>query len=259
LPLNKKHDKLIKEEFARQADSMPMSTLFTSEDILDRIKSAAHLTGKSRVLDLGCGPGIVTEAFASDAGEVFAFDLTPEMMFQVSQRCEESGLRNVHLTMGHAEKLPFRDASFDVVVTRLTFHHFPDPKAVISEINRVIRPDGSIVIADIFSSENPEEAKLHNALEVLRDPSHLRMLSRTELKNLVKTTGLVIELEDSWIREREFGEWLQITNAPERSEPLYAIMQSLAKANVKAGIDLRTDGATVNFNHQWILLKAKKV
>jgi ubiquinone/menaquinone biosynthesis C-methylase UbiE len=63
------HDRLIREEFARQIDSMSMSPTFTSSDILDRIKSAARLTSSSRVLDLGCGPGIITEAFADDAGE----------------------------------------------------------------------------------------------------------------------------------------------------------------------------------------------
>jgi ubiquinone/menaquinone biosynthesis C-methylase UbiE len=252
------HDKLIREEFARQVDSMPMSPMFASSDILDRIKSAARLTGSSRVLDLGCGPGIVTEAFADDAGEVVAFDIAPEMIHHAFQRCKEAGQANVHFVVGHAERLPFQEASFDIIVTRLTFHHFPDPGTVISEMSRVIRSGGNIIIADIVSSAVLEESKLHNALEVLRDPSHVKMLSCTDLKHIVRSAGLVIEAEDGWIREREFGEWLQITNAPERSEPLYVIMQSLAKAGAKAGIDLRTNGTTVKFNHRWILLTAKK-
>jgi hypothetical protein len=126
-------------------------------------------------------------------------------------------------------------------------------------MNRVIRPDGSIVIADIVSSEVSEESRLHNALEVLRDPSHVKMLSYTDLKHLIIAAGLVIEAEDGWIKEREFGEWLQITNAPERSEPLYAIMQSLAKVGAKAGIDLRISGTTVKFDHRWILFTARKI
>lgn len=254
----KEHDELIREEFARQSSSMPISPVFTSSDILDRIESAACLASSSRVLDLGCGPGIITEAFADDVGEMVAFDIAPEMMYSVLQRCRKAGQENVHFVIGHAERLPLHKASFDTIITRLTFHHFPDPKTVISEMSRVLRPDGNIVIADIVSSELPEEARLHNALEVLRDPSHVKMLSCTDLKHLVRSAGLFIEAEDSWIKEREFGEWLQITNAPERSEPLYAIMQSLAKANVRAGIDLQTDGATVKFVHRWLLLTAKK-
>ena len=256
---NNKHNKLIREEFARQVDSMPMSPIFTSSDILDRIKSAARLTSSSRVLDLGCGPGVVTETLAADAGEIIAFDIAPEMIYHAFQRCEEAHLANVGFVVGHAERLPFHESSFDIVVTRLTFHHFPDPRAAISEMSRVIRSDGSIIIADVVSSEVPEEAKLHNALEVLRDPSHVKMISCTGLKNLIRSAGLVIEAADCWIREREFGEWLQITNAPERSEPLYTIMQRLAKANVKAGINLRINGTTVKFDHQWVMLTAKKI
>lgn len=254
----KEHDKLIKEEFARQADSMSTFPVFTSSDILDRIKSAACPTSNSRVLDLGCGPGIVTEAFANDAGEVVAFDLTPEMIRNALTRCKGAGQTNVHFVIGHAERLPFQDASFDVVITRLTFHHFSNPKVVISEMSRMIRSDGRLVIADIVSSDVAEESRLHNALEVLRDPSHVNMLSCIALKDLVKEAGLVIEMEDNWIVEREFIEWLQITNAPERSEPLYVIMQELAKANIKAGIGLRIKETMVKFNHRWLLLTLRK-
>ncbi len=255
---NVNHHKLIKEEFARQADSMPSASVFTDSDVVDRIKSAACITDKLRVLDVGCGPGIMTAVLAVYAREVVAFDITPEMIHRARQKCEKAGLANVQFQLGQAERLPFDDASFDVIVTRLTFHHFPDPATVISEMVRVIRPDGRIVIADIVSSEVSEEAELHNALEILRDPSHVRMIPHSELKQLVESAGLNIKEEDSWIKKREFGEWIQITNSPTRAAPLYVVMRSLAKAEVKTGIDLRFNGTTVEFNHQWLLLTAKK-
>jgi ubiquinone/menaquinone biosynthesis C-methylase UbiE len=252
------HHRITREEFDRQADSMPKASVFTDSDVLDRIKSAAPVTGRSRVLDLGCGPGIVTEAFAVEAGEVIALDLSFEMIQRARQRCERAGQRNVRFAIGKAERLPFRNAAFDAIVTRLTLHHFPDLETALSEMIRVLQPHGKIVIADIISSQIPEESELHNALEVLRDPSHVKMLSHTELRHLIRATGLITKTEYSWVKEREFTEWMQITGAPERSEPLYIIMRELARVGIRAGIDLQISGATIIFKHRWILLTAER-
>ena len=252
------HHKITREEFDRQADSMSKASIFTDSDVLDRIRCVARVAGSSRVLDLGCGPGIVTEALAIEAVEVIALDLSPEMIQRARQRCEEAGQKNVRFAVGKAENLPFHNASFDVIVTRLTIHHFPDPKVALSEMIRALKPSGKIVIADIVSSQIHEESDLHNALEILRDPSHVRMLSYTELKHLIEAAGLAIKMEDEWIKEREFTEWMQITNAPERSEPIYIIMRELARAGIRAGIDLQIGEATLVFKHQWILLTAER-
>lgn len=252
------HHRRITEEFTRQADSMPTASVFTDRNVVDRIKAAARVADKMRVLDVGCGPGIMTAALAYDAKEIVAFDITPEMISRARQRCETEGLTNVQFQVGQAEKLPFEDASFNVIVTRLTFHHFSDPAIVLSEMKRVIKPGGTIIIADIISSEIPEESELHNALEILRDPSHIRMIPRSEFKELIESAKLNIKEEDSWIKKREFSEWIQITNSPERAAPLSIVMRSLAKAEIKAGIGLKLNGAALEFNHQWLLLAVEK-
>lgn len=253
------HHKIIKEEFTQQAETLSTSPIFTDRHLVERIKSAAEISKKSRILDIGCGPGIVAAALATEAKEVIAFDLTPAMIHRTRLRCIEAKLTNVQFVVGHAEKIPLNNTIFDVVMTRLTFHHFSNPVAVSSEIVRVLRPNGKIVIVDIVSSEDPEEAKLHNALEILRDPSHVRMFSPSEFKALVESAGLKITMEDSWTQKREFSEWIQITNAPNRAVPLFTVMQNIAKVGLNGGIDLQYKGKTVVFNHQWILLTAEKI
>jgi ubiquinone/menaquinone biosynthesis C-methylase UbiE len=71
--------------------------------------------------------------------------------------------------------LPFEDASFDTVVSRSAVHHFPDPAAAFREMARVVRVGGRVITVDVQSAETADEAALHNALEILRDPSHVRM------------------------------------------------------------------------------------
>ena len=65
-------------------------------------------------------------------------------------------------------------------------------------------------------------------------------------------------MEEGWTLNREFSEWIQITNAPERSEPLFTVMQNLAKAGLKGGIDLQFKKGTVVFQHHGILFIAEK-
>jgi len=252
------HFSRVKEEFKRQAEALSVAPVFTDSGILEQIHAAIKPTTKMNLLDLGCGPGIVTAAMALDVREVVAYDLTPEMLNQAMKRCQEAGLKNVRFELGSAEHLPFKEETFDRVVTRLTIHHFLDPRRVMDEVARVTRRGGMVVVADVVSSENEEEATLHNALETLRDPTHVRMLSPGDMLGVIRMAGLRITSSSTWEIRREYEEWIRITNAPERVKPLYTVMVTLAKAGIHAGVNLRFDGRTVAFSHRWLLVTGEK-
>ncbi len=188
------HLQKVREEFTRQAERFASAPAVTEDELTERFVQAAG-PDPGGVLDVACGPGIVSAALAPRAREVVGLDVTPEMLSKARQRCEAAGLRNVSFREGSATDLPFAEDAFDTVVTRLAIHHFSEPRQVLGEISRVLRPGGRLVLADIVSSENPEESALHNALEVLRDPSHVRMLPASELRALVGEAGLTIEAE----------------------------------------------------------------
>ncbi len=248
----------VQEEFTRQAETLSVAAAFTDAGILERIRAAVAPTQTMRILDLGCGPGILAAALAPHAGEVVACDLTHEMLERARQRCKAAGLQNIRFDLGRAEDLPFADGSFDVVVTRATLHHFSDPQLVVGEMVRVTRPRGKIVVTDVVCSENADEAELHNALEILRDPSHVRMLPPSEILRLIGMAGLRVAATSTWEMPREFDEWIRITNAPERRAPLLSVMRALAQAGNRAGIDLDVSGHTLVFKHQWLLVTAEK-
>jgi len=252
------HHRQIKEEFSRQVNTFSEAVALTDSGVVDRIRSATGLGVKLRVLDVGCGPGIVAEALAGDGHAVVALDLTPEMVRRARQRCQDSGFSNVHYIISQAEHLPFEEAAFNAVVTRLTIHHFIDPGVVCSDMARITRLKGRLIVADIVTSENAEEAELHNALEKLRDPSHVSMISSIAMEDLVETMGLNIIQKDQWTMQREFGEWMHIVNSRARAEPLFIVMSNLAKADIEAGIDIKFDGRALYFKHHWILLVAEK-
>lgn len=252
------HETLIRKEFSRQADAMAKAALFNDEGVLARIREAARLTNSSRVLDVACGPGIVVEALARAAGKVVGCDITPEMLDKTRERCASAGLTNVNCMPGRAEALPFNNASFDVVVSRSALHHFVDPAVVLREMARVVQRGGRVITVDVMSAESPQESALHNALETLRDPSHVRMLPKSELHQALAQAGLAVESCLEWTNHREFDEWLKITNAPERVGPLKVVMSALARSGATAGIGLRLEGEKILFEHRAALTVAVK-
>jgi ubiquinone/menaquinone biosynthesis C-methylase UbiE len=248
----------VKQEFGRQAEAMATAPAFTRRDSWERIKEALGPAAGGRILDLACGPGIVTAALAPTAREVVGYDLTPEMLAQARRRCEAAGVTNVRFEQGAAESLPFPRAEFDAVVTRATIHHFPAPALVFAEMARALRPGGRVVVADIVTSPDPEDAALHNALEILRDPSHVRMLTADELLAFVQGAGLDVLARARWTERRRFAEWAAIVRDPARTGPLRTVMRSLARSGLEAGIGLSDGPDDIEFDHHWILVTATR-
>jgi SAM-dependent methyltransferase len=164
----------------------------------------------------------------------------------------------VEFKSGDAEHLPFADAEFDGAVTRAALHHFADPQRAISEMFRVLRPGGAAVFADVTSSENADESRLHNAIERLRDPSHVRMLPASELDSYARQAGFRDLEAATWDIDRELEEWFSIVSDPARVEPIRTIVHALAESGRSAGIGLAVKDGQVVFFHRWRLLKAVK-
>jgi ubiquinone/menaquinone biosynthesis C-methylase UbiE len=252
------HLERTQSEFTRQAAQFATSAAITATELTARFVDAVEGGPDTRVLDVACGPGIVTVGIAAKAKAVVGFDLTPEMLRQAQDRCAKAGQTNVTFQQGSATALPFADARFDGVVTRLSVHHFDAPQAVLKEMARVAKPGAQLVLADVISSDDAQESELHNAIEILRDPSHVRMLPVQELRGLITDAGFVIETESTWDQTRKFEEWAAIVDDPQRIGPLRVIVDRLARAGEHAGFGLKmTDGA-VGFFHRWHLVTGRK-
>ncbi|HTC12495.1 MAG TPA: methyltransferase domain-containing protein [Acetobacteraceae bacterium] len=252
------HLERTRTEFTRQAAQFATSAAITAAQLTARFVDAVEAGPRATVLDVACGPGIVMVGIAAKAKDVVGFDLTPEMLRQAQERCAKAGRSNVTFQQGSATALPFPDGSFDGVVTRLSVHHFDAPKAVLAELARVAKPGAQLVLADVVSSADARESELHNAIEILRDPSHVRMLPVSELRALITDAGFVIETESTWDQTRKFEEWAAIVDDPQRIGPLRVIVDRLARAGEHAGFGLQmTDGA-VAFFHRWHLVTGRK-
>lgn len=114
------------------------------------------------------------------------------------------------------------------------------------------------MIADVISSEGPDDSALHNAIEVLRDPSHVRMLPASEMLALVAGAGLKLIRQTTWDRHRELEEWAWIADDPVRIAPVRTIARTLAKLGQHAGMGLSLADDKIAFFHRWLLVAASK-
>jgi arsenite methyltransferase len=109
------------------------------------------------VLDVGSGAGtdsLVAAQMVAPQGRVTGVDMTPEMLAKARAAVVEMGATNVEFIEGEAERLPFEDESFDVLISNGVIDLAPDKDAVFSEVHRVLRPGGRIQIADV-TIQNP--------------------------------------------------------------------------------------------------------
>jgi ubiquinone/menaquinone biosynthesis C-methylase UbiE len=253
------HQQLVREEFSRQAEAMTHAPAFSADAVLSRFKALIAPKASGVMLDLACGPGILLASLASTMRLNVGVDLTPKMIQIARAKCPAAGLANTRFVESFAEQLPFATAAYDCVVTRLSIHHFLDPLIVLREVKRILKPDGVLAIADLISSNDPTEARLHNALEQLRDPSHIRMLPENELLTVVTEAGFRVVSTDHWLQQRHFGEWAAIVEHARSLKALEVAMRTMAEAGITAGVNLRPSPDSVEFVHHWMFVAAQPV
>jgi ubiquinone/menaquinone biosynthesis C-methylase UbiE len=181
--------RLILDQFTKQAVPFSEMPAHSNEESLRLLIDLARIGPEDEVLDVACGPGLVACPLAQVARHVTGIDLTPAMIEQAQRKQRAEGLTNLTWVVGDAVPLPFPGAAFSAAVTRYSFHHFLEPKAVLAEMVRVCRPGGRVAVIDVFTS-SPEQAEAYNRVERLRDPSHVRALPLEELTGLCHDAGL---------------------------------------------------------------------
>jgi SAM-dependent methyltransferase len=191
---------------------------------------------------------------APHAASVTAYDLTAQMLAVVQREASARRLGNITTVQGMAEELPFPDAHFDRVISRYSAHHWHDVPAALRELRRVLKPGGQALLIDTAGGETPLLDTHLQAVEILRDPSHIRDYSVREWLAFFREAGLPANLRKEWPVKIEFSSWIERQRtSPDRVAAIHALWGA-APDEVRAFFEVQPDSS---FTLQKVLITAQ--
>ncbi len=183
------------EQFDESASATLTAVYLTPDVVAQRNKVLALLAPRAgeRALDIGCGPGLTTEALAravGAAGSVRGLDIAPPMLAIARRRCAQ--LPNVAFEQADVTQLPYADGSFDVALASQVYEYVEDIDGALRELARVIRPGGRALLVDtdwesaVWASH--DDARMRRVIETWNEHIPHPQLPRT-LKRRMAQAG----------------------------------------------------------------------
>lgn len=244
------HTKQIQKQFNRQAKDYAQTNQAKDVRAMAGLVRLTKTSKASQTLDVACGPGRLTMAFANHAKQATGLDVTENLLSIGRAEAAKLEIDNITFTYGSALEIPFDNETFDTVSCRAAFHHFAEPEQVLKEMARVVKPGGEILIADILGNEDATKAAHHDALEQLCDPTHVRCLSKSGFQSLFGATGLDVTSSRFGSMDYEVEQWL-IHGGP--TEAQKEEIRSRFKQSVisdQTGLGAREEKGILKFTHQ---------
>ncbi len=202
----------VKQQFGKNAKKYVESKSHSKGEDLQLLLEWTAPKESWTVLDIAAGGGHVTKLLAPQVKEVYATDLTVEMLKEAKQFLDVYA-SNIHFIVADAENLPFLDESFDLVTCRIAAHHFPDAKEFLKESHRVLKPGGKLLLIDNIAPDESNFDEFINTLERLRDSSHVRCYTRNEWESWIDETGLVLVKSKVRKKQMEYKSWVERTTS----------------------------------------------
>ena len=152
-------------------------------DVLAEVRRAVAGRPAPRLLDLGCGTGALAALVLEGVpgARLSCVDLSPKMAEVARERLGD----RADVLLCDAERLPFRDGSFDAAWCNDSFHHYPDPERAAFQVWRVLAPGGALVVGDAWQPA-PARAIMNAWMQYSRE-GDVRIYSEVELRRILGT------------------------------------------------------------------------
>jgi ubiquinone/menaquinone biosynthesis C-methylase UbiE len=237
------HEKVVAAQFGPRAKAYVESAVHAQGADLDALKAIVRDIRPERALDLGAGGGHVSYLMAPHAGQVTASDLSSDMLAAVAATARDRGIENIETVEASAEHLPFADAYFDFLACRYSAHHWRDFDGGLREARRVLRRGRGAVFIDVYSP-GPALFDTHlQAVELLRDTSHVRDHAASEWIAALGRSGFAPTAYRTWRLRMDFPVWTGRMRTPEENVRAIRALQAAASAETRAYFAIEQDGS----------------
>jgi ubiquinone/menaquinone biosynthesis C-methylase UbiE len=168
----------------------PLVQRLTYRPVQDAVADALRTLGAHRILDVGCGSGLfaVRLRHELDGAQVVGCDFSHGMLRQAAAHAP-----HVPWIQGDALRLPFRNTSFDAVVSTEAFHWFPDQAAAAAEFFRVLAPGGRALVALVNTPNETVRAAFRTGSRLLGQP--FDWPTRQRMRALFEGVGFGVETQ----------------------------------------------------------------
>jgi SAM-dependent methyltransferase len=233
---------VVDAQFGPRASSYATSSVHSSGEDLEVLKQIIGERPGAVALDLGCGGGHAAYVLAPRVARVIAYDLSQAMIDVTRREARRRGLDNLDVHQGVAERLPFDDATFDIIVSRYSVHHWHHAEAGLHEARRVLKAGGLAVFMDIATPGSPLLDTWLQSIELLRDPSHVRNYSVAEWQRMQAAAGFRHIMTRCHRVRLEFQPWIERMNTPAPQVTAIRALQSVAPEDVLRYFEVEGDG-----------------
>lgn len=237
-PAQSNQKQSVRDHFGPVAHRYASASVHRMGPDLEALAAEVAGRGAEHALDVGCGAGHTALAVAPHVRRVDALDLTQPMLDQTARLAAERALDNVHTRLGDAEAIPWPDASFDLVTCRLCAHHFQSPERAVAEMFRVLAPGGRLLLVDIVAAEDPGIDTFLNAVELVRDPSHVRDHTVVQWRHMLEEVGFAVDRCDTFPMRIDFEAWLVRIGAPTEAGTALRWMFGQATEEARAQLEI---------------------
>jgi ubiquinone/menaquinone biosynthesis C-methylase UbiE len=239
------HADTVQQQFDPQSRAYLHSAVHAAgPDLEHTARRIAGLPAGGAALDLGTGAGHLAFVLAGHFAQVCACDPSPAMLATVESAAAERGVAERIVTArASAEKLPYGSAAFDLVATRYSAHHWLDLSGALAEMSRVLRPGGALLVIDVLGDDVPLVDTHLQAMELLRDPGHVRNRSPADWHALLAASGFRAREERIFPLRLEFASWVTRMRTPPQAVDAIRRLQAGAPRQVTEALAFGEDGS----------------
>ncbi len=136
---------------------------YYDESVKNKLIGMNILSRDMVAVDLGAGAGYLSCAIAKEVKKVMAVDISGEMLKQLKKNSREAGIKNIEAIESDGCDVPLETDSVDLVCASMYLHHIEEPKNAIAEIYRLLKPGGTVFLADFYEhSDTVLKEKMHD-------------------------------------------------------------------------------------------------